>query len=224
MEEVRALLCKEGADCEAEELEWAEEEDQPPALYLDKEHLAPGQKYELVLSFIHNGEEVAELRESFTTSLDLSQLKPEAVAVEDKVVLTWAEVDGADNYLVHRQYEGEDPEEDLVTNVSESEAAGLDVLDQRLCSTATYLVEVVKEGLDEQPRISSNPVTVLPNNTEPFMAEDLQVHTEGREDVGVEWRHLPCVEGYTVTFTSKDGREVTEEVGSCHLSSCCTDW
>ena len=77
---------------------------------------------------------------------------------------------------------------------------------------------------DEQPRISSNPVTVLPNNTEPFMAEDLQVHTEGREDVGVEWRHLPCVEGYTVTFTSKDGREVTEEVGSCHLSSCCTDW
>jgi len=211
MEEVRALLCKDG-DCEVEELEWAEEEDHPPALYLDKEHLAPGQKYELVLSFIHNGEEVAELRESFTTSLDLSQLKPEAVAVEDKVVLTWAEVDGADNYLVHRQYEGEDPEEDLVTNVSESEAAGLDVLDQRLCSTATYLVEVVKEGLDEQPRISSNPVTVLPNNTEPFMAEDLQVHTEGREDVGVEWRHLPCVEGYTVTFTSKDGREVTEEV------------
>merc|ERR1719447_2140238 len=189
MEEVRALLCKDG-DCELEELEWAEEEDHPPALYLDKEHLAPGQKYELVLSFIHNGE---------------------AVAVEDKVVLTWAEVDGADNYLVHRQYEGEDPEGDLVTNVSESEAAGLDVLDQRLCSTATYLVEVVKEGLDEQPRISSNPVTVLPNNTEPFMAEDLQVHTEGSEDVGVEWRHLPCVEGYTVTFTSKDGREVTEE-------------
>ena len=212
--EVRVSLCKNGEECQEEELEWAEEEeDQPPALYIDKEDLAPGQGYELVLNFIHNGEEVGEIRQPFTTSLDLSQMEPLAVAVDEEVQVTWTEVEGADHYLVYRQYQGEEPEESIVTNVSETEATSREVFDQRPCSTATYLVEAVREGLDEQPRIASNAVTVLPNNTAPYKAEELRVETEGREDVGLEWRHLPCIAGYTITFTSlQDGRELTEEV------------
>ena len=212
MNEVKVSLCKTGEECEEEELEWVEEEDQPPALYLDKEDLAPGQDYELVLNFIHNGEDVGEIRESFTTSLDLSQMDPVAVAVDEEVQVTWTEVEGADHYLVYRQYQGEEPEESSVTNVSESEAAGLEVFDQRPCSTATYLVEAVREGSDEQPRIPSNAVTVLPNNTAPFKAEEMLVETEGREDVEVKWRHMPCITGYTITFTNQDGGELTEEV------------
>ena len=37
MDEVKVSLCKTGEECEEEELEWVEEEDQPPALYLYKE-------------------------------------------------------------------------------------------------------------------------------------------------------------------------------------------
>ena len=142
MEEVRVSLCKNGDDCEEEdELQKEEEEGYPPAFYLDKVDLAPGQGYELVVSFIHNGEEVAEIREAFTTKLDLSQMEPEAVAVADEVQVKWREVEGADHYLVYRQYgAGEDPE--IVTNVSDPEAAGLLVFDQRPCSNATYLVQV----------------------------------------------------------------------------------
>ena len=233
MEEVRVSLCKNGDDCEEEdELQKEEEEGYPPAFYLDKVDLAPGQGYELVVSFIHNGEEVAEIREAFTTKLDLSQMEPEAVAVDDEVQVKWREVEGADHYLVYRQYgAGEDPE--IVTNVSDPEAAGLPVFDQRPCSTATYLVQVclyicvflylcicltttylqaVKEGLEEQPRIPSNAVTVLPNNTEPFKAEELK---EDGEDQRLEWKHMgPCIAGYTVTFTSQDGTELTDEVES----------
>merc|ERR1719239_379129 len=117
--EVRVSLCKNGEECQEEELEWAEEEeDQPPALYIDKEDLAPGQGYELVLNFFHN-----------------------------EVQVTWTEVEGADHYLVYRQYQGEEPEESIVTNVSETEATSREVFDQRPCSTATYLVEAVREGL-----------------------------------------------------------------------------
>ena len=212
MDEVKVSLCKTGEECEEEELEWVKEKDQYPALYLDKKDLAPGQDYELVLNFIHNGIEVGEIRESFTTSLDLSQMDPVAVAVDTEVQVTWTEVEGVDHYLVYRQYQGEEPEESSVTNVSESEAAGLEVFDQRPCSTATYLVEAVREGLDEQPRIPSNAVTVLPNNTAPFKAEELLVETEGREDVEVKWRHMSCIAGYTITFTNQDGSELTEEV------------
>ena len=220
MQEVKVSLCKNEDECEEEELERFEEEDQPPALYLDKVDLAPGQDYELVLSFIHNGEEVEEIREAFTTSLDLSQMDPVALAVDDEVQVTWTEVEGADHYLVYRQYQGEEPEEpEIVTNVSETEAAGLEVFDQRPCSTATYMVEAVREGLDEQRRIPSNAVTVLPNNTAPYKAEELRVETEGREDVGVEWRHLPCIAGYTITFTSQDGQELTEEVRTCESNT-----
>ena len=221
MDEVKVSLCKTGEECEEEELEWVKEKDQYPALYLDKKDLAPGQDYELVLNFIHNGIEVGEIRESFTTSLDLSQMDPVAVAVDTEVQVTWTEVEGVDHYLVYRQYQGEEPEESSVTNVSESEAAGLEVFDQRPCSTATYLVEAVREGLDEQPRISSNAVTVLPNNTAPFEAEELSVETEGREDVEVEWRHMPCIAGYTITFTNQDGEEFSEEVRTCKSASAC---
>ena len=78
-----------------------------------------------------------------------------------------------------------------------------------ICLTTTYL-QAVKEGLEEQPRISSNEVTVLPNNTEPFKAEELK---EDGEDQRLEWKHMgPCIAGYTVTFTSQDGTELTDEV------------
>ena len=100
MDEVKVSFCKSGEECEEEKLEWDdEEEDQPPALYLYKEDLAPGQDYELVLSFIHKGLEVEEIRESFTTSLDLSQMDPVAVVVDDEVQVTWTEIQGADHYL-----------------------------------------------------------------------------------------------------------------------------
>ena len=53
MEEVRVSLCKNGDDCEEEdELQKEEEEGYPPAFYLDKVDLAPGQGYELVVSFL----------------------------------------------------------------------------------------------------------------------------------------------------------------------------
>ena len=217
MDEVRLSLCKNGEECQEEELdkvEEEEEEDQYPAFYFEKDDLAPGQGYELVLNFIHAGEEVAEIRQPFTTSLDLSQMEPMAVHVNwDEVHVFWTEVEGADHYLVYRQYQGEEPEESIVTNVSEPEATEAAVYDQRPCSTATYLVEAVREGLDEQPRIASNAVTVLPNNSMAYKAEELRVETEGREDVQLEWKHLPCAASYYVTFTSQqDGRELTEEV------------
>ena len=216
MDEVRLSLCKNGEECQEEELDKVEEEgeDQYPAFYFEKDDLAPGQGYELVLSFLHAGEEVGEIRQPFTTSLDLSQMEPMAVHVNwDEVHVFWSEVEGADHYLVYRQYQGEKPEESIVTNVSEPEATEAEVYDQRPCSTATYLVEAVREGLDEQPRIASNAVTVLPNNTAAYKAEQLRVETEGREDVQLEWKHLPCIASYYVTFTSlQDGRELTEEV------------
>ena len=149
MDEVRLSLCKHGEECQEEELDKVEEEgeDQYPAFYFEKDDLAPGQGYELVLSFLHAGEEVGEIRQPFTTSLDLSQMEPMAVHVNwDEVHVFWSEVEGADHYLVYRQYQGEKPEESIVTNVSEPEATEAEVYDQRPCSTATHLVEAVRES------------------------------------------------------------------------------
>ena len=55
--------------------------------------------------------------------------------------------------------------------------------------------------------LSHPPIPVTGLNTH---IEELK---EDGEDQRLEWKHMgPCIAGYTVTFTSQDGTELTDEV------------
>ena len=211
--EATAFLC-EGSPCG----DWVEMEltEDGSELYFTSEDILPGTDYTISVSFTYSGEDVGTKEINFMSLLDLSGLEPSAEVVEEVVVLQWEQVEGAQGYRLFQQYWGDNAtqEVDTVTSQDATSEDGMlvaRITDQSVCSMATYLVLAIKDGLDEQEMIASNPVTVLPNNTVPYKAEDLLI-TRARGQATLEWQHLPCVQGYTVTFTSQDRVQIKEEV------------
>ena len=229
--EATAYLC-EGSPCG----DWVEMEltEDGSELYFTSEDILPGTDYSISVSFSFAGEEEGTKEINFMSLLDLSGLAPSAEAMEEVVLLQWEQVEGAQGYRLFQQYWGDNETQELDTFGSQDATSEEGMLvaritDQGFCSMATYLVQAFKDGLDEQEMIASNPVTILPNNTVPYKAEDLLI-TRARGEAMLEWQHLPCVQRYTVTFTSQDRVQIQEEVDftivvgrvtTCASGVCC---
>jgi len=183
------------------------------------EHLEPGTTYTVKMNFNQGGETLGTQEYTYITNLDLSQLSVDTEVTGDQVWVYWEPVKGAETYTVYREYWGQSRE--VYTTVSDDvEMLEVEVTDQRPCSTATYLVQPVKQGLEEQEVVAANqPADVLLNDTEPYRAEALTVNTEGREDTELVWKHQSCIESYKVIFRAQtkeeqnaDEMELEEEI------------
>ena len=210
VEEVLVSLCRQ-EECEVvEDMESSEE-----VVFYSRDDLLPGTDYTLRMAFYYLGEVVGSQERLLVTPLDLSGLQPSAAVVGEEVTVTWGEVEGAGEYLVYRQYTGQPSQ--LVSggtdaDYTEEGNVTLRVTDQLVCSSATYLVQATRAGLEHQVGAATDLVTLLPNTSLPYRAEDLLVTTEGSEGTHLEWRHRPCVHSYTVVFRTKDMKSHEEQV------------
>lgn len=177
------------------------------------EDLLPATDYTIHLIPLYDGEKLQTLDEAFTqdisTLMDLEGISLEANLEPEQtniVQLEWQEVKGADEYEIRQQY-GADQERALVLTTGELSAA----IEQSLCSTATYSLLAKRRGGAAEQTIYSSEVTAFLNDTEPYMAANLNIDMEDNRTT-ITWDHLgPCIASYSVLFNNKQGQNIEQE-------------
>eukprot|EP00091_Calanus_sinicus_P023905 TRINITY_DN8312_c0_g1_i1.p1 TRINITY_DN8312_c0_g1~~TRINITY_DN8312_c0_g1_i1.p1 ORF type:complete len:277 (-),score=47.03 TRINITY_DN8312_c0_g1_i1:114-944(-) len=169
--------------------------------------------YTVSINLMYNGATLHTYTEDISTPMDLYGVNLTASLEGDLVYLEWQEVYGADEYEIGQQYgAAETPPEVLGTTAEFMETT------QAMCSSATYTLTVKRQGQADKTVIYSDEVTTFLNDTEPFMASNLNIDHE-ESTTTLTWDHLgTCINHYVVILNDKAVKEHLMFGGDSHVS------
>jgi len=177
------------------------------------EGLSSATDYTVSISLVYDGEILHTYQEDISTPMDLYGVELLASLEGDLVYLEWQEVYGADEYEIGQQYgAAETPAEMMVTTTGFMETT------QAMCSTATYTLTVKRQGQADKTVIYSDEVTTYLNDTEPFMASNLNIDHE-ESTTTLTWDHPgSCIDHYVIILNDKAVDEHGMTAGDSHVS------
>lgn len=173
------------------------------------EDLETATDYIVTILPLYKGEPLQTQEEAFrkdiSTMMDLDGVTLSAFLVPEEhnmVQVEWTEVVGAEEYQIYQEYRAEqDSEMVLRTAVLSGQ------LEQGACSTATYILNAVRHGQVDLNNIHSQEVTSLLNDTEPYLATNLNIDHKGSVTT-LTWDHLgPCIHSYSLILSNGQGGE-----------------
>eukprot|EP00090_Calanus_glacialis_P005802 TRINITY_DN14506_c0_g1_i1.p1 TRINITY_DN14506_c0_g1~~TRINITY_DN14506_c0_g1_i1.p1 ORF type:complete len:880 (-),score=197.62 TRINITY_DN14506_c0_g1_i1:108-2723(-) len=212
IDEFSITICTPDGNCPVNEVidMNADDEENFP---FNAEGLTSATDYTVSIYMVYEGETLHTFTDDISTPMDLYGVNLTASLEGDLVYLEWQEVYGADEYEIGQQYGAADtPPEVMVTTTGVMETT------QAMCSTATYTLTVKHQGQADKTVIYSDEVTTYLNDTEPFMASNLNIDHE-ENNTTLTWDHLgSCIDHYVIILNDKAVVEHPMTEGDSHVS------